>query len=331
MKAIYLTEQEWQYARVYDQKMKDKISKIFEIKNICYNKSKLNDKDFKDVEFIFSTWGMSVLTEEEIKTIFPSLKCVFYAAGTVQYFARPFLNLGIRVFSAWQANAVPVIEYAVSQILLATKGYFQLSAMAKLDYIHAHDVMNEYPGNYHTKIGILGYGAIAKGVVKELINHNEDIYVYAPNISVEEANKLGIHKANSLEEIFDNCSVISNHIANLPQTFGMINKDIINRLKDRQTFINTGRGQQVDEIALLNKCKDNPLICAVMDVTYPEPPKQDSLYFKLPNVTVTPHIAGSSGNEVVRMAEYMYQEANRYLNNEKCIYEVTMKMLETMA
>ncbi len=331
MRAIYLTEEEWQYARVYDKTMKDKISKLFDIKNVCYNKSKLNSTDFKDVEFIFSTWGMTVLTEEEIKTIFPSLKCVFYAAGTVQYFARPFLKLGIRVFSAWQANAVPVIEYAVSQILLATKGYYQLSAMAKLNYIKAHEVMNEYPGNYNTKVGILGYGAIAKGVVKELLNHNEDIYVYAPDITNEEANKLGVHKTNSLEEIFDNCAVISNHVANLPSTFGMINKDIINRLKDRQTFINTGRGQQVDEVALLNKCKDNPLICAVMDVTYPEPPKQDSLYFKLPNVTVTPHIAGSSGNEVVRMAEYMYQEANRYLKNEKCIYEVTMKMLETMA
>lgn len=331
MKAIYLTEEKWQYERVYDQRVKDNISKLFEIKDVCYSKINLNTTDFKDVEVIFSTWGMSVLSEEEIKSIFPSLKCVFYAAGTVQYFARPFLNLGIKVFSAWQANAVPVIEYATSQILLATKGFFQLSVHARTDYQKAHEIMNIFPGNYHTKIGILGYGAIAKGVVKELLKHNEDIYVYAPNISEEEAKQLGVHKAKTLEEIFDNCTVISNHIANLPTTLGMINKDLINRLKDNQTFINTGRGQQVDEKALLEKCKNNPKICAVLDVTYPEPPLQDSLYFKLPNVTVTPHIAGSSGNEVVRMADYMYQEAKRYLNKEKNLYEVTLKMLETMA
>lgn len=331
MRAIYLTEEKWQYQRVYDQQIKDNIAKIFDIEDVCYNKEKLNTIDFKNVEVIFSTWGMSVLTEAEIKAVFPSLKYVFYAAGTVQYFARPFLNLGIRVFSAWQANAVPVIEYATSQILLATKGYFQLSMHAKSDYKKAHEIMNIFPGNYHTKIGILGYGAIAKGVVKELLKHNEDIYVYAPNITHEEAKNLGIHKVDKLEEIFGNCAVISNHIANLPATLGMINKDLINRLKDNQTFINTGRGQQVDEKALLEKCKNNPKICAVLDVTYPEPPEQDSLYFKLPNVTVTPHIAGSSGNEVVRMAEYMYEAAKKTLKNETCNYEVTIKMLESMA
>lgn len=331
MRAIYLTEQEDNYKRVYDQDVKDKIAKLFDIKDICYNKSKLNTTDFKDVEYIFSTWGMSVFNEEEIKAIFPSLKCVFYSAGTVQYFARPFLNLGIKVFSAWQANAVPVIEYATSQILLATKGYFHLSAYAKIDYIKAHEIMNTFPGNYHTKIGILGYGAIAKGVVKELLKHNEDIYIYAPNITHEEAKQLGVHKVDTLEEIFDNCIVISNHIANLPTTLNIIHKGLIDRLKDKQTFINTGRGQQVDEKALLIKCQNNPNICAVLDVTYPEPPKQDTLYFKLPNVTVTPHIAGSSGNEVVRMANYMYEEAKRYLNKEKNLYEVSLKMLEAMA
>jgi len=108
--------------------------------------------------------------------------------------------------------------------------------------------------------------------------------------------------------------------------------NVENRLKNHQTFINTGRGQQVDEIALLNKCKDNPLICAVLDVLEVEPPiTQDSLFFKLPNVFVTPHIAGSSGNEVVRMAEYMYEESKRFVNKEATKYEVTMKMLETMA
>lgn len=299
MKAIYVTDSKDLYQKVYDKGVKEKISTLFEIKDFCYNKEELLKGDFKDVEYIFGTWGFPVFTEEEIKSTFPSLKAIFYGAGTVQYFAKPFLNLGIRVFSAWQANAIPVAEYAVSQILLATKGFFQLSIHAKIDYKDAHNQMSDFPGNYHTKIGIIGYGAIAKLVVKELMTHDLDIYVYAPNITHDEANNLSIHKVDKLEEIFDNCTVISNHVANLPATLGMINKDLINRLKDNQTFINTGRGQQVDEKALLDKCKNNPKICAVLDVTYPEPAPQDSLYFKLPNVFVTPHIAGSSGNEVV--------------------------------
>lgn len=331
MKAIFVTDQKWQYERVYDQDVKNKLSKLFTFDNTCYNKEMLLKSDLKDVEAILGTWGMPVLTTEEIKKIFPSLKYIFYSAGTIKYFAEPFLKLGVRVFSAWQANAVPVIEYAVSQILLATKGYFQLSVHTRTNYKEAHDIMNIFPGNYHTKVGILGYGAIAKGVVKELLKHNEDIYVYAPNITHEEAKELGIHKSDNLEEIFDDCQVISNHIANLPSTLGMINKDLINRLKDNQTFINTGRGQQVDEKALLEKCKNNPKICAVLDVTYPEPPEQNSLYFKLPNVVVTPHIAGSSGNEVVRMSQYMYEEASRVLKGEKPKYEIDLELFKVLA
>ena len=71
-----------------------------------------------DADYLFSTWGMPKFTEDEIARCFPRLKAVFYAAGTVQAFARPFLNRGIRVFSAWAANAVPVAEYTIAQILL---------------------------------------------------------------------------------------------------------------------------------------------------------------------------------------------------------------------
>ena len=76
-----------------------------------------------DADCLFSTWGMPALAEEEIARFFPKLKAVFYAAGTVQGFARPFLNRGIRIFSAWGASAVPVAEFTVSQILLANKGF----------------------------------------------------------------------------------------------------------------------------------------------------------------------------------------------------------------
>ena len=87
---------------------------------------------FRDVRFIFSTWGMAVMTEEQIRHCFPKLECVFYAAGTVQYFARPFLNCGVKVYSAWIANAVPVAEYTVAQIILANTGYFYTSRLASI-------------------------------------------------------------------------------------------------------------------------------------------------------------------------------------------------------
>ena len=85
---------------------------------------------FQNTEFIFSTWVMPAFTEEEIRKYLPSLKAVFYAAGSVQKFARPFLSCGVRIFSAWAANAVPVAEYTVAQIILANKGFFLTSRLA---------------------------------------------------------------------------------------------------------------------------------------------------------------------------------------------------------
>ena len=65
--------------------------------------------------------------------------------------------------------------------------------------------------------------------------------------------------------------------------------------------------------------------------TFTEPPEIDSEFYSLPNCILTPHIAGSAGNEVRRMGEYMRREYQNFLKNESCKYEVTLEMLKTMA
>ena len=111
----------------------------------------------------------------------------------------------------------------------------------------------------------------------------------------------------------------------------MISRPLLERVKPYTTFINTGRGRQVDESALIDRLRDDPTFTAVLDVTYPEPPIEGSPLYTLPNVFLTPHIAGSAGNEVGRMGEYMQEEAHRFCLEEEPLYEVTAKMLETMA
>ena len=82
---------------------------------------------------------------------------------------------------------------------------------------------------------------------------------------------------------------------------------------------------------LLRALLEEPDRTAILDVTDPEPPFENSKLYNLPNVFLTPHIAGSSGNEVRRMGEYMLEEYRRGARNERFLYEVTPKMLETMA
>ncbi len=291
-----------------------------------------NPSKFEDTEYIFSTWGMPIFTTEEIKEYLPSLKCLFYGAGSVQPFARPFLDNGVKVFSAWAANAVPVAEYTVSQIILANKGFYLATKMINdsTSYQKAREYSGTLPGNYGASIGIIGAGMIGKLVIKMLKSYNLNVQVYDPFLSDEKANELQVKKV-SLEDLFTNCQVISNHVANLPQTVGMLNYDLFKLMKPNAVFINTGRGAQVVETDLIRVLEEKPFITAVLDVTMPEPAEDGSKLYSLSNVFLTPHIAGSAGLEVQRMGEYMVTEYIKYSEGIKSEYEVTLKMLETMA
>lgn len=333
MKSIFLCEVADNPERVFSKETVALLKEKSGLEEAVYNKDFLykNPDKFTDTRYIFSTWGMSELTEEEIERFFPRLECVFYAAGTVQYFARPFLNKGIRIFSAWAANAVPVAEYTLAQILLANKGFFLTSRLQSTGETRKANAEKEkYKGNFGETVGIIGAGMIGSLVIEMLKNYKLNVKVFDPFLPDEKAEKLGVEKC-PLEEIFSTCSVVSNHLANNEQTQGMLKKEHFSAMLPYATFINTGRGAQVVEKDLADVLESRPDLTALLDVTHPEPPEEGHAFYALPNCILTPHIAGSSGNEVHRMAEYMAEEYLRFAANEPCRYEVTLKMLETMA
>ena len=333
MKAIFVTDQKSNINYVYPAKTQEYLIQTVGCCPDCCSKEDILSKrdQFTDTEYIFSTWGMAALSEDEIREIFPALKCVFYAAGTVQYFARPFLNCGVKVFSAWAANAVPVAEYTVAQIILANSGFFKTYLLASNgNYNAAREEFSKYRGNYGADIGIIGAGMIGKLVIKMLKPYHLNVMVFDPFLPEETARELGVKKV-SLQEIFSKCDVISNHLANNEQTKGMLNADLFRQMKPYATLLNTGRGAQIVEKDLQDLLEKRPDIVAVLDVTDPEPPVSGSRFYSASNCILTPHIAGSSGDEVHRMAEYMVREYQCFVENRPCQYEVTLKMLETMA
>ena len=316
--------------RVWSDETKKELSELFELTTL-YDRQELLSLPFKDkISYIFSTWGMPSFSVDEVKS-FSSLECIFYAAGTVQGFAREFLQCGVRVFSAWAANAVPVAEYTVAQIILANKGFFGSSIIEKKcnrEGAKAH--FSTFRGNYGQKVGLLGAGMIGKLVIKMLKAYKLEVLVFDPFLPDEKAIELGVRKA-SLDEIFSECVVVSNHLANNPQTVGILNYSHFSKMAKNGVFINTGRGAQVVEDDLCRALREEPSRFAVLDVVYPEPSPAGHEFYKLENVILTPHIAGSAGDETHRMAEYMLEEYKLFASGEQTRYEVTEKMLETMA
>ncbi len=332
MKALFVTRRALNIDSVYSTDMQKKLAEELEFLAPVKSMDELDARkeELQSVDYIFSTWGMLPLTKEQIAEYFPNLKSVFYAAGTVQYFARPFLESGISVHSAWRANGVPVAEVTVSQIILANKGFFRRRVRSRSAWTN-NDPDYIYPGNYGTKVGILGAGMIGSLVIEMLRPYHLDVVVYDPFLSDERAEALGVKKT-SMEEIFSTCHVISNHIANLPETKGIITRELLASMQENAVFINTGRAAQVDMEALIDEMKLHPNRVALIDVTDPEePPKEESELYTLDNIFLTPHIAGSIGYETHRMADYMYEEYKAVASGKAPRHSVSLAMLETMA
>ncbi|MFE5320411.1 hydroxyacid dehydrogenase [Paenibacillus sp. NPDC056579] len=330
-RAVFLGRKQ-QIEGVYSVTSRSQLAELADVYPEVVNEDNVEEHAaaLKKVEVAFSTWGMPTFSQENIRRYLPNLKALFYAAGSVQRFARPFLHSDIIVVSAWAANAVPVAEFTAGQIVLANKGFFQSAMRSKEARSEASRYARSFPGNYNAKVGIIGAGMIGKKVIELLKPYQLDLIVFDPFLSDAAAEQLNVRKTG-LVELFTQCHTISNHLANLPATVGMLNKTHFDRMLPNATFINTARGQQVVESDLIEALRAVPTRTALLDVTYPEPVRPDSELLKLDNVILTPHIAGSNPAETDRMARYVIEEFRRYLQQEKLQYQVSLAMLETMA
>lgn len=328
--ALFGTNQS-QFSKVYTPEVLARLGEYGELSQKINRKNLEQHREFlSDCEIAFSTWGMPKFTAEEIKEYMPKLKAVFYSAGTVQYFAKPFLENGVKVFSAFAANAIPVAEYTFAQISLASKGYFQAAKNYRVLFPRAFTLANASTGNFGCKVGLVGLGAIGCMVAERLRALDVEVYAYDPFVSEEKASSLGVTLIG-LEELFSTCDVISNHLANKPELKNVFNARLFSKMKKYSTFINTGRGAQVAEYSLALSLLLHPSRTFVADVIKKEYFPYINPLFWCPNAILTPHIAGSTGKEPQRMAYYMMEEMERFTSGEETKYEVTLEALGRMA
>lgn len=333
MKGILLTTNLERVKSVYTDDLIRRIRGRIDLEQRYYTLTDICSRpaEFSDVDCIFSTWYMPALKTDEILRLFPRLKCLFYAAGTVKYFARPFFDADVRIYSAASANGIPVAEFAAAQIILAGKGYFQAQARYKrFGFARGRKIAESHAGNYRSRVGILGLGKIGSRVAELLRTYNVEVYAYDPYADGELCERLGCRMV-TLERIFGECDVISNHLPDLDSTRGVLDYELFRTMKPYSTFINTGRGAQVRERDLARVLRRRKDICALLDVTRHEPLFPWNPLNWLGNVFLSPHIAGSLGNENQRMGAAMCDALDAWLDGEESEYRVTAEMIENMA
>ena len=331
MKIAFFGKNSLQFNKVYTEEILRSLSGQYEISARISKKNVAQHADFlRDCEIAFATWGMPRFSEEEIRRYMPNLKALFYAAGTVQYFAKPFLNCGVKVFSAACVNAVPVAEYTFAQISLALKGYFQAAKRYRLCPPAALLHADRSSGIYHAKVGLIGLGVIGSMVAEKLKALDVEVLAYDPFVPEEKAKALNV-TLTDLDTVFSECDVISNHLANKKELENIFCFRLFSKMKKYSTFINTGRGAQVSEHGLALSLMLHPSHTAVADVIKTEFFPYVCPLFWCHNAVLTPHIAGSMGNEPQRMARFMIESLPKYLKGEKLSCEVNAEDLERMA
>lgn len=314
---------------VYGQGRRERVAALTDLYPHVVNAKNFDEHAPKlgNVEVIFATWGMPRFTDAHFARL-PKLKAVFYAAGNVKAFAQPLVERDVVLVSAWAINAIPPAELCFAQILLSLRGYFRTVRNYRETKTHAAKTFWR-PGVQDETIGLIGLGHIGTRLAGMLRTLPLKIIAHDPFLTLARAAELGVESV-TLPEIFSRAFIVSNHIPDLDWTRGTLNAALFDSMREGATFINTGRGAQVVEADLIAAMKARPDLTALLDVTWPEPPAPESALWTLPNVVISPHIGGTIGNEVTRLADCAIEEFESWRDGRALRYQVTREILKTM-
>ncbi|WP_349425938.1 hydroxyacid dehydrogenase [Microbacterium sp. LWS13-1.2] len=271
------------------------------------------DAAASDVELLITGWGAPILDERALNR-FPSLRAIVHWGGGID-----FLNTAaaarreLQVSSGRWANAIPVAEYTVAMITLAAKGAFGASELYRREQRFI-DREAEFPhtGLAGTNVGIIGASTIGALVIKKLQDYDVQVLVYDPFLPAPQAEELGVELIDDLRELARRSRILSIHAPDIPQTRRMVSRSVLASLPDDATLINTARGALVDQGALVDELSTGR-ISAVLDVTEPDVLPVGHPLYALPNVFLTPHLAGSMGNELRRLGASAVREVERFV------------------
>ncbi|MCE0497796.1 MAG: hydroxyacid dehydrogenase [Methylacidiphilales bacterium] len=286
----------------------------------------------REVELLFSGWGAPRLDRTFLEAA-PRLRAVFHAAGSVKPLVTDeFWNREVALFNAASANAIPVAEFTLAQIILSLKRtWWYIREIERTSTYPDRSSSVAYgPGAYGSVVGIVSLGRIGSLVREKLRILDVKVIVHDPFLTPERAGELGV-EAVSLGELFRRSDVVTVHTPWLTETDGLINGGHFASMKRNATFINTARGGIVNEEEMVVTLIDRPDLFAVLDVVRNEPPPKESPLYRLPNVVLTPHIAGSQHDECRRLGRFMVEEAERFLSGRAPQWQVTRDQLANEA
>jgi phosphoglycerate dehydrogenase-like enzyme len=262
-------------------------------------------------EIVLSGWGCPVI-DEPVLAAAPNLRAVIHAAGSVKHhLGADFWRRGLLASSAADANAYPVAQFTVSVVILAGKRTLRMARSYAEGDFKENSTSMEF-GNHGRTVGVIGASRIGRLVLPMLVAQGFQVLLADPTLTVESARALNpTVELVELDELLTRSDVVSVHAPALPETHHLLDDRRLSLLRDGAVLVNTARGVLIDTKALTKHCASGR-IDAFLDVTDPEPLPRGHPLFALPNVLVTPHLAGAMGTEVAVLGEFAVAEVERY-------------------
>ncbi|MFX0077505.1 MAG: hydroxyacid dehydrogenase [Candidatus Hermodarchaeota archaeon] len=226
-------------------------------------------------------------------------------------------DLNVKVLNTPEAPSVSVAELALG-LMFALARHISIADRT----MHLGEWNKKYYLGYTLKgkkLGLIGFGNIAKEVAKRAIALEMEVGVYSrfskgPE-AVKEAKTIGCKIYSSIEELLKDANIISLHLPATPQTENTINAENIKLMKKDSILINTARGKLIEERALINALINKEIGGAALDVFREEPLKDMDLIKCEGNLILTPHIGSQTIETQVFAATNIAEKMSDFLRN----------------
>ena len=263
-----------------------------------------------EAEVIFGT-GLP----ENILELAPKLKWVHaYAAGVDSLAGTGLLENGVALTSSKGINGPPIAEFCLMFMLMNEKDMVKrVGAQTRREWTRYSNGL--LAGK---TVGVIGLGTIGSSVAQRAAACDVRVLAarrtYVPGQAVPNVDQ--VFPSHRLNDMLAECDYVVVAVSLTGETRGMIGQDQFDAMKPGAFFINVSRGEVVDEAALLASLNNGRLGGAALDVFTQEPLPDDSEFWGLPNVIVTPHNTGGLNDYNDRATRFFCENLRRYLDGQ---------------
>ncbi|MFE9751164.1 hydroxyacid dehydrogenase [Saccharothrix saharensis] len=284
-----------------------------------------------EAEILLTGWGAPRI-DADVLAAAPRLRAVVHAAGSVKTRVDPVVfERGVVVSSAAAVNAVPVADYTMAMLVLGAKRAFSRARR----YATAAEgeprdwLSGDGTGLHGCTVGVVAASRIGRLVLERLRSFDVELLLHDPHVTTAQAARLGAEPVG-MDDLCRRSDLVTVHAPALPETRHLLDARRLALLPEGAVVVNTARGSLIDTEALTRACGTGS-ISAILDVTEPEPLPPGHQLLTLPNVLVTPHLAGAQGRELRRLGEFAVAEVGRFVKGAPLLGRVEPEQLPYIA